>query len=101
VRLDFDADRARRLADASALREVLSAAFGHRRKQLRSAVRCRAAPFGAAALLEALAGAGVEATWRAGQVSPEQYLVVANALAGRQDGPAPAAGRRGPPSVDR
>lgn len=77
VRIDFDAARAALLADAATLSATLSAAFGQRRKQVGTIFR-RAWP----AAAEALPAAGVDPTWRAEQIAPEQYLALANALAG-------------------
>jgi 16S rRNA (adenine1518-N6/adenine1519-N6)-dimethyltransferase len=82
VRIDFDPDRADKLADAGSLRAVLTLAFGQRRKQIGSILRRPAAPFSAEALAEALAAAAIEPTRRAERISPEQYLAFANALHG-------------------
>ncbi len=80
VRIDFDRDLAGRLSDAGTLTAALGLAFGQRRKQIGSTGRRRRSPFSPRAVEAALAAAGVEPSRRAEQVSPEQYLALANAL---------------------
>ena len=80
LRMDFRPDRAVQLTGGDALMATLSLAFGQRRKQIRSILRRKEAPFPSDALARALAAAHVEPTCRAEQVTPEQYLVMANAL---------------------
>jgi 16S rRNA (adenine1518-N6/adenine1519-N6)-dimethyltransferase len=81
LRLDFLPERAVQLRSGDALMAALALAFGQRRKQIRSILRRKGAPFAAEALAGALSAAHVEPTCRAEQVTPEQYLVMANALA--------------------
>lgn len=81
VRVDFDPAGAGALADADVLRAALSLAFGQRRKQVRSILRRKAAPFAPEALAWALAAAGIDPARRAEQIHPGQYLAFANALA--------------------
>jgi 16S rRNA A1518/A1519 N6-dimethyltransferase RsmA/KsgA/DIM1 with predicted DNA glycosylase/AP lyase activity len=83
LRIDFDAAAAARLADADTLSAVLAAAFGQRRKQIGSLLRRRDCPFPPDRLAGALAAAGIETTVRPERVAPEQFLALANALAGR------------------
>jgi 16S rRNA (adenine1518-N6/adenine1519-N6)-dimethyltransferase len=88
VRIDFDAARAGRLADARTLSATLATAFGQRRKQVGTIFR-RAWPSFAGrpategkAALEFLAAAGIDPTWRPEQIDPQQYLDLANRLTG-------------------
>jgi 16S rRNA (adenine1518-N6/adenine1519-N6)-dimethyltransferase len=80
LRLDFDQARAAALKDARALQAVLSACFGQRRKTLSSGGRLKHLPLPADAFLEALVGCGINPSLRPEQVSPQQYLALANAL---------------------
>ena len=78
VRIDFDPARAAQLADEPTLQEVLTAAFGQRRKQIGSAAkRSRFAP---AEFAAALAQADIDPAARAETIQPEQFLTLANAL---------------------
>jgi 16S rRNA A1518/A1519 N6-dimethyltransferase RsmA/KsgA/DIM1 with predicted DNA glycosylase/AP lyase activity len=80
LRIDFDEPAALRLGDSAILTSLLALAFGQRRKQIGSLLHRKDCPFDAAALAEAFARAGVEKTLRPEQVSPGQYVEVANAL---------------------
>ena len=80
LRIDFDAGRSSRLADADALTSLLAAAFAQRRKQLVSLLRRRDCPFEPDRLATAFQHAGVDPTLRAEQVAPEQFLLLANTL---------------------
>jgi 16S rRNA (adenine1518-N6/adenine1519-N6)-dimethyltransferase len=80
LRIDFDAPRAARLADAEALTSLLAAAFAQRRKQLASLLRRKAGPFAPARLAAAFQRAGVDLALRAERVGPEQFLSLAGAL---------------------
>jgi 16S rRNA (adenine1518-N6/adenine1519-N6)-dimethyltransferase len=88
MRIDFDASSAARLADVDALADVLSACFTHRRKQISSVARQRLRRPDPAALRRAIERVGVDPVLRAGQVRPEQYCELANALAAHGQGPA-------------
>ena len=88
VRIDFDAERARLLADIRALKAVVALAFGQRRKQIGSVIHRKNAAFEAEDFSRALDAAGIPRTVRAEQVTPEQFLAAANALAGKLKGPA-------------
>jgi 16S rRNA (adenine1518-N6/adenine1519-N6)-dimethyltransferase len=82
VRIDFDAARAAELADASVLTAAVATAFGQRRKQIGSVIRRKNAAFDGDAFAAALAVAGIDTRIRAEEVTPRQYLALANALAG-------------------
>ncbi len=88
VRIDFDADRARLLADVRALKAVVALAFGQRRKQIGSVIHRKNAAFVAEDFSRALDAAGIPRTVRAEQIAPEQFLSAANALAGKLRAPA-------------
>jgi 16S rRNA (adenine1518-N6/adenine1519-N6)-dimethyltransferase len=81
LRIDFDAAAAGRLKNVGSLRPLMSAAFGQRRKQLASLLRRKDSPFAADRMSRALSEAGVAPTLRAEQVTPEQFLTMANTLA--------------------
>ena len=80
LRLDFDADRAARLADAKTLSAVLAAAFGQRRKKVAAAGKRKHLPFPAEHFGRALAQAGVDPAARPEQIRPDGFLALANAL---------------------
>jgi 16S rRNA (adenine1518-N6/adenine1519-N6)-dimethyltransferase len=80
LRLDFDAEAAKRLIDIEVLSSVLSATFGHRRKKITSAAKRTDLPFSSQDFLWALAKAGIDLSVRPEQVSPQEFLAVANAL---------------------
>jgi len=81
LRLDFAPDLAGRLVSARALSAVLSATFGHRRKKIVSAAKGKAPAFPLARFGRALAEAGIDPSVRPERVRPEEFLVLANALA--------------------
>ncbi|MCK4601376.1 MAG: ribosomal RNA small subunit methyltransferase A [Phycisphaerae bacterium] len=81
VRIDFDRQRAGLLADADMLTRSLALAFGQRRKQLGSVVRRKGTTIPAEIFLPALDNAGIGRSLRAENVSPQQYLALANELA--------------------
>jgi len=80
VRIDYDPPSAKKLADVDLLRRVVSAAFGHRRKQMHSALGLGLAELDADVVAWAMESAGVARTARPEQVPPEQYLALANLL---------------------
>ena len=82
LRLDFEPDRAGRLADAAVLSQVLSMTFGQRRKKIIAAARRKDLPFGGEAFLAALDRAGIDRSARPEQVPPAGFLALANTLAG-------------------
>jgi 16S rRNA A1518/A1519 N6-dimethyltransferase RsmA/KsgA/DIM1 with predicted DNA glycosylase/AP lyase activity len=88
MRIDFDAGRASLLADIRALKAVVALAFGQRRKQIGSVIHRKNAAFEAEDFSRALDAAGIPRTLRAEQITPEQFLAAANALAGKMKSPA-------------
>ena len=86
VRIDFHADRVGAIDDIDVLSEVLSLAFGQRRKQLGSVVRRKDAPFAVQTWQDALAGSGIDASTRAEQVPPDALAELANRLASTPPG---------------
>ena len=80
LRIDFDIEAAKKIADMGVLRESLDLAFSQRRKQIGSIRRRRDAGFDAAVLDAALAAAGIDPTARPEQVPPGQWLKLANIL---------------------
>ena len=80
LRLDFDANLAGRLLDAGVLSSVLSATFGHRRKMISAVAKQKSPPFSPERFLSALAEVGIDPSVRPEQVSPQEFLTVANAL---------------------
>lgn len=80
LRLDFDANLAGRLLDADVLSAVLSATFGHRRKMISAVVKQKPPPFPPERFLSALSEVGIDPSVRPEQVSPQEFLTVANAL---------------------
>jgi len=81
VRIDFDPAAAQKVRSIETLAQVLRLAFGQRRKQIHSVVRRRACGIGAEAFRAALSQAGIDGARRAQQVSPGQFLTLANVLA--------------------
>jgi 16S rRNA (adenine1518-N6/adenine1519-N6)-dimethyltransferase len=81
LRIDFDEARAARLDSVDALGQLLSAAFGQRRKQIGRLTRDKNAPFRPGAFADAMARAGVAPTLRPEQVPPDAFRLMANALA--------------------
>ena len=81
VRLDFDTEAVGKLRDIDMLEKVIRLAFAQRRKQIHSAARRKGAGIDLAVFDDALAAAGIERSVRPEQVSPEQYLLLANFLA--------------------
>lgn len=80
-----------RLRSRAVFEEVVRAAFGQRRKQIRSALRgfCRDRP-SAPDPATVLARAGIDPTARPEEVDVSRYVDLANELTGLSDGPAPA-----------
>ena len=84
LRIDFDSSQAARIADIDVLRGVLKALFMHRRKQIGWTVRRGSQgqdPQQWAAAIEAV---GIDRRLRPQDVAPDQYLALANALAGSE-----------------
>ena len=81
VRLDFDPPAAATLAGAGVLRKVLRAAFSQRRKQIGSLLHRKALPWPADALADAIDQARIDLTARPERITPDQFRLVANALA--------------------
>jgi 16S rRNA (adenine1518-N6/adenine1519-N6)-dimethyltransferase len=88
MRIDFDAAGARRLADVRTLQAVVALAFGQRRKQIGSVIHRKNAAFEPEDFSRALDAAAIPRTVRAEQITPEQFLAAANALAGKLKSPA-------------
>jgi 16S rRNA (adenine1518-N6/adenine1519-N6)-dimethyltransferase len=86
VRIDFQPGSAARLADIAALQAVVTLAFGQRRKQIGSVIHRKNAPFEIDDFTGALDQAGIPRTFRAEEIAPDQFLAVANALAGKFKG---------------
>ncbi len=80
IRLDFDVNLAGRLLDVDVLSAVLSATFGHRRKMISAVVKQKPPPFPPERFLSALSEVGIDPSVRPEQVSPQEFLTVANAL---------------------
>ena len=88
VRIDLDAGACLRVADLDVLRELLAAAFGHRRKQMGSLTRGKASRFRTDLMAAALDAAGVLHSLRPEQVPPEKFEAMAAELArGQGQGP--------------
>lgn len=81
VRIDFDAPRAERLADIRTLQALLHQCFTQRRKHVIAAAKSRSAAFNRDRLGQALAETQIDPTTRADELSPDQYLRLANLLA--------------------
>ncbi len=81
MRIDFDAEAAGKVRRIDVLMGVVALAFMHRRKQMGSILRSAGKPYTAAQLREALGAAGIDRKMRAEQVSPRQFLAMANVLA--------------------
>jgi len=80
VRIDFDAVAAERLKSIDALRSVLTLSFGQRRKQIGTIIRKGSSALSAERLVAALELAAVDPRSRGEAISPQQYLVIANAV---------------------
>lgn len=82
VRIDFDPEKAAQLSDISTLQHLTKMFFSHRRKRIAATSKLRNAPFSPGQLASALAAADVSGDLRAAEISPEQFLIIANLLAG-------------------
>jgi len=80
LRIDFDRAAAAIVKDVASLAEVVSMAFGQRRKQIGSILKRTGGSFGSLALRSALDIAGIDPASRAERISPEQFRRFANAL---------------------
>jgi 16S rRNA (adenine1518-N6/adenine1519-N6)-dimethyltransferase len=81
LRLDFQPDRAGRIEQADALDRVLGILFAQRRKQVGKLARQAGKSGAAPGLADAIADAGIDPTFRAEQLDPDQLLDLANRLA--------------------
>ena len=81
LRIDFDPPAAADLADADTLRRLVALAFSQRRKQMRSVLRRKDAPWPPAALAAALEKARIDLTARPERITADQFRLAANALA--------------------
>jgi 16S rRNA (adenine1518-N6/adenine1519-N6)-dimethyltransferase len=86
VRIDFDPQAASRVLDPDDLSLLVASAFAQRRKQIGALLRREACPFPPQSLQAAFERSGVERTLRAEQISPPQYLEMANALSRKRQG---------------
>lgn len=82
LRIDFDKSAATGLHDARVLIDLLAMVFSQRRKQIGSIMRKSSGRFPVEGLLCGLSAAGVDPTHRPQQIAPEQFLTLANVLAG-------------------
>ena len=80
VRIDFIPEKAAQLADIETLQQLMRTFFTHRRKRITAAAKLRNAPFSPSLVDSALKAAGIEPGLRAAELSPENYLTVANFL---------------------
>jgi 16S rRNA (adenine1518-N6/adenine1519-N6)-dimethyltransferase len=80
VRIDFDPARVERLNDIAALQALLHQCFTQRRKHVIAAAKSRSAAFGRDVLSPALADCEIAPTARADELSPDEYLRLANLL---------------------
>lgn len=80
MRIDLDAAGAAGVADVDVLTSVLSLSFAQRRKQIGSIVRRKGSPLGPEAAAAALRAAEVDPTLRPQQVTPGQFVAMANSL---------------------
>ncbi len=80
VRIDFREDKARRLNSLETLQALLRQCFTQRRKHVLTTAKSRAAAFGREQLAAALDIANIPRDRRADNLSPDEFLAVANAL---------------------
>jgi 16S rRNA (adenine1518-N6/adenine1519-N6)-dimethyltransferase len=80
VRIDFSPIKAARLQSLDTLHALLRQCFTQRRKHVLTTAKSRAAAFDKAQLAAALDAASVPYDRRADNLSPEEFLAVANAL---------------------
>ncbi len=81
VRIDLDPAAAGRLTSLDALRNLLTLAFGQRRKQIGAIIRRSGEKASVERLENALSAAEVDPRSRGEAISPWQYLTMANMLA--------------------
>ncbi len=81
VRIDYDAEKAEKVADVRRLQQVLTIAFAHRRKQLGSSGRTQDPTLPDGLFAASLEGAGIDPSRRAENIPPEDYLLLANEIA--------------------
>lgn len=86
VRIDFDAAAAAALEDGSILSAALFFAFNQRRKQIGSVIRRKDVGLASNVFLTAVLDAGVGPTLRAEEITPPQFLAIANSLARTAEG---------------
>jgi 16S rRNA (adenine1518-N6/adenine1519-N6)-dimethyltransferase len=80
LRIDFNGHKAGRVPDVDLLLTVTQLAMGQRRKKLRSAARRRGSPILPAVLEQAMERAGVDPDARSGEIPPEKYAELAQAV---------------------
>ena len=80
VRIDFIPEKAAQLADIETLQQLMRTFFTHRRKRITAAAKLRNAPFSPSLVDSALKAAGIDPGLRAAELSPQDYLTVANFL---------------------
>jgi len=80
VRIDFKPEKAARLTNIETLQQLTKMFFSHRRKRISATAKLRDAPFSPDLLGSALETAGIDPGLRAAELSPEEYLTIANIL---------------------
>ncbi len=80
VRIDFKPEKATKLADINTLQQLVRTFFMHRRKRISATAKLRDAPFSPDQLGSALKTTGIDPGLRAAEISPEEYLTLANCL---------------------
>lgn len=86
VRIDYDANLAEKVTNVRRLKQVLTIAFGQRRKQLGSASRTQDPALPQGAFQAALDRVGIDPSLRAENLSPHEYLSLANEIAAKVTG---------------
>jgi len=80
IRIDFDSAAAASICDVEALSRLMSAAFGHRRKQIGHLTHTGIGSTDGKSIAAALCKAGINPKLRPEQISPEGFGTLAHAL---------------------
>jgi 16S rRNA (adenine1518-N6/adenine1519-N6)-dimethyltransferase len=80
LRIDFEGASAERIADLDALQGLLRTLFNHRRKKISARSRFKHGPYDADRFLAAAAAAQIDPDARAEELSPGQFLAMAENL---------------------
>ncbi len=80
VRIDFVPEKAERLVNIEILQQLTRTFFTHRRKRIAATVKFRDSVFSRDQLDSALRATGINPDLRAAELSPEDYLKLANIL---------------------